>query len=114
MGEADRTATQRGPLGHVPALDGLRGVAVLLVLYHHVATVLVPGHATLAASGPIDGGFLGVDLFFVLSGFLITSLLLGERRSFGRTDLVGFYLRRGLRLLPALYVLLAVYFVYAW
>ena len=75
-------------LRHIPALDGLRGAAVAGVLLFH-ANLLV-------------GGYLGVDLFFGLSGFLITSLLLAERRETGRIDLRRFWARRARRLLPAL------------
>ena len=83
-------------LGHRPALDGLRGLAVLAVLAHH--TSLLPG------------GFLGVDVFFVLSGFLITVLLLQEHQRSGRIRLAHFDPRRRLRLLPALVgVLIAVW-----
>ena len=64
--------------------------------------------------GLIPGGFLGVDLFFVLSGFLITALLLGERRTTGRIGLGQFFRRRGLRLLPALWAFLAMHALYAW
>lgn len=83
-------------LGHVRALDGLRGVAILLVVAVH-------------ATGFPPGGHLGVDLFFVLSGFLITTLLLEERAATGRLSLRDFYARRGRRLLPALALLLAAY-----
>jgi peptidoglycan/LPS O-acetylase OafA/YrhL len=81
-------------LGHRKALDGVRGVAILLVLLHHFAMQWV------------GGGFVGVDLFFVLSGFLITSLLLEEWRATGTISLGAFYARRALRLLPALVVVL--------
>ncbi|MGH3530800.1 MAG: acyltransferase family protein, partial [Mycobacterium sp.] len=74
----------------IPALDGLRAVAVALVLADHGG---IPG---------MSGGFLGVDVFFVLSGFLITSLLLDELGRSGRIDLGGFWIRRARRLLPAL------------
>ena len=80
---------------HWPALDGLRGVAVLLVVLYHARVPFV------------RGGHVGVDLFFVLSGFLITTLLLRELDG-GRIDLVAFYVRRGLRLLPALVVFVAI------
>lgn len=84
--------TLRGTAGRrdIPALDGIRAVAVALVLADHGG---VPG---------VSGGFLGVDVFFVLSGFLITSLLLDELGRTGRVDLRGFWIRRARRLLPAL------------
>jgi peptidoglycan/LPS O-acetylase OafA/YrhL len=85
---------------HVPALDGLRGIAVLGVLLFHA------DHLT--------GGFLGVDLFFTLSGFLITSLLLDEGRRTGTVDLIAFWGRRFRRLLPAILVLLAIVVVVTW
>jgi peptidoglycan/LPS O-acetylase OafA/YrhL len=77
----------------IPALDGLRAVAVALVLAEHGG---IPG---------VSGGFLGVDVFFVLSGFLITSLLLDELGGSGRIALAGFWIRRARRLLPALIVM---------
>lgn len=79
----------------VPALDGVRGVAVAVVVLFHFGVPF------------FSGGFLGVDLFFVLSGYLITSLLLDERARRGRIDLVAFWGRRVRRLLPALFVVLA-------
>ena len=84
-----------GRMGRWPALDGLRGLAILLVMVQH--THLAPFH----------GGGLGVDLFFVLSGFLISGLLLAEFQRSGRLDIRRFYYRRALRLLPALLVLVA-------
>ena len=79
-------------LGRRPALDGFRGLAVLLVICDH-------------AHVPLRAGWIGVDLFFVLSGFLITSLLLEERVRDGRISLRGFYARRARRILPALALL---------
>ena len=81
---------------HLPGLDGLRAVAVVGVLLYHAGVNWIPG------------GFLGVDLFFVISGFLITSLLLAEAGHLGRISLRRFYVRRARRLLPALAVMLAV------
>jgi peptidoglycan/LPS O-acetylase OafA/YrhL len=83
-------------LGHLPALDGLRGLAILLVVAVHT-------------TGYPPGGHLGVDLFFVLSGFLITTLLLEERSATGRISLKSFYARRAQRLLPALALMLVAY-----
>jgi peptidoglycan/LPS O-acetylase OafA/YrhL len=77
-------------------LDGLRAVAVIAVVLYHADVTWMPG------------GFLGVDVFFVLSGFLITSLLLVELDRTGRIDFRAFYLRRARRLLPALFAVLAV------
>jgi len=94
-----RTRTRRGFLGHSPALDGLRGVALILVLVYHFTGV----------GGPLPGGWSGVDVFFVLSGFLITALLLDERYLHGRVAVGRFYARRGLRLLPALIVMLVIW-----
>ena len=87
-------------LSHVPALDGLRAVAILAVLVFHTA-MMNPFQPN-----PLPGGFLGVDVFFVLSGFLISALLLGELQR-GRLRVGAFYSRRALRLLPALIVALA-------
>jgi peptidoglycan/LPS O-acetylase OafA/YrhL len=84
-------------LGYRPALDGFRGLAVLLVMVGHLATFSFL-HA---------GGTIGVIMFFVLSGFLITRLLLEEREEAGRVSLRDFYLRRVLRLLPAVALLMA-------
>src|SRR5436309_2477777 len=77
-----------------PALDGVRAVAVLAVIGYHVGSRL-------------PGGFLGVDVFFVLSGYLITTLILRERAARGRIDLARFWARRARRLLPAGLLLVA-------
>jgi peptidoglycan/LPS O-acetylase OafA/YrhL len=99
----DQRRRQVVTLGHVPALDGLRAVAIILVLAFHA------GHL-------LPGGWLGVDLFFVLSGFLITGLLLSEWSRFDAVSLGSFYRRRALRLLPALFVMIGAYMlvVLAW
>lgn len=82
--------------GYVPALDGLRAVAVAAVVVFH------------AGASWLGGGFLGVSVFFTLSGFLITSLLLDERRHRDRTDLRRFWSRRFRRLLPAAWFTIAL------
>jgi peptidoglycan/LPS O-acetylase OafA/YrhL len=84
---------ERRVLGYQPALDGLRAVAITLVVCFHFFG--------------LAGGYLGVDLFFVLSGFLITTLLLEERARHPSISFSRFYLRRALRLFPALWVFLA-------
>ena len=86
----DRTAIRR------PGLDGLRGLAVIAVIAFHEQLSAFPG------------GFLGVNVFFVLSGYLITDLLTAQWNQHGRLDLRGFWARRARRLLPALAVLLVV------
>jgi peptidoglycan/LPS O-acetylase OafA/YrhL len=90
--------SRRAGIAHVAALDGLRGVAVAGVLVFH------DGHLT--------GGYLGVDLFFVLSGFLITTLLLTESNAYGSIALGSFWARRARRLLPALFGMLVGVAVY--
>ena len=81
-------------LGYRPALDGVRAFAVLMVMAYHADVPF------------FNGGSLGVDVFFVLSGFLITSLLLQEWNQTSTISFKKFYLRRALRLLPALFLLL--------
>jgi peptidoglycan/LPS O-acetylase OafA/YrhL len=88
-------------LRYLPALDGLRALAVLAVLFYHADISWTPG------------GFLGVDVFFVLSGYLITALLLAEWNSRGTIGLARFWQRRARRLLPALFVLIAVTLAFA-
>lgn len=90
--------TRAPALGHQPALDGLRGIAVLAVIGLH--------------AGLLPGGGAGVDVFFTLSGFLITCLLFEERAATGTVRLGQFYMRRLLRLMPALVCLLVVHAIY--
>jgi peptidoglycan/LPS O-acetylase OafA/YrhL len=105
MGDNERVITPRAVgappdastrLPYLPGLDGLRAIAVISVLLYH-------GDLAWAV-----GGFLGVEVFFVISGYLITSLLLNEWRERGTIDLRRFWLRRARRLLPALFVVLVV------
>jgi peptidoglycan/LPS O-acetylase OafA/YrhL len=95
------TTPAPGRLGYQPALDGVRAFAIALVMLFHY-----PWAERFFDSNPVHGGFLGVDAFFVLSGFLITTLLLQEHAQHGSFSLRRFYARRALRLLPALGVLL--------
>ena len=83
---------------HLPGLDGLRALAVIGVLAFH--------------DNRLNGGFLGVDLFFALSGFLITTLLIDELQRTNTIDLIGFWGRRLRRLLPAVMALLVVVVVF--
>jgi peptidoglycan/LPS O-acetylase OafA/YrhL len=98
-------------LSHRPALDGVRGIAVLVVVMAHAQALIYGG----PIFGWLDfsGGFLGVDIFFVLSGFLITSLLLEEYEIRGKISLRNFYIRRALRLLPALFLFLVAMIIYS-
>jgi peptidoglycan/LPS O-acetylase OafA/YrhL len=89
---AEKAARMEPRGAHIRGLDGLRACAVLAVIAFHYSSDVIPG------------GFVGVDVFFVLSGFLITSLLLAERGNVGRFSFRNFYIRRGLRLFPALIV----------
>ncbi|MFC4554325.1 acyltransferase family protein [Georgenia faecalis] len=93
---APRPARPGATSGWIEGLDGLRALAVLAVLVYHLRPTTLPG------------GFLGVDVFFVVSGFLITTLLLRELRTRGRLHLPRFWLRRARRLLPALLAVVVV------
>src|SRR3954452_22304186 len=84
-----------------PALDGVRALAVLAIIAFHTTTVL-------------PGGFMGIDVFFVLSGYLITTLLLRERARAGRIRLGQFWARRARRLLPALLVVVTTVALADW
>ncbi len=94
--EAAPSAAVSERIPHIRALDGLRGFAVLIVVLSHFTPDQTPG------------GFLGVDLFFLLSGFLITSLLVSEFETTGAISFGMFWIRRARRLLPALLVVLVV------
>lgn len=86
---------------YLPGLDGFRAIAVIAIIIFHLNPLWLPG------------GFLGVDTFFVISGFLITSLLVAEYDKTGKIDLPAFWLRRVKRLIPAVMFMLAVVLTYA-
>jgi peptidoglycan/LPS O-acetylase OafA/YrhL len=96
------TSTTPTPAAHIAGLDGLRAVAVGAVIFYHLSP------------GALPGGYLGVDIFFVISGFLITGLLLRERDTTGRIRLGAFWARRARRLLPALALLVLACGTAAW
>src|SRR5579863_825458 len=91
---------ERASLRYRPDIDGLRAIAIVPVVLYHYG---VPG---------FGGGFVGVDVFFVISGYLITSLIFAEMRA-GRFSVLSFYERRARRILPALFAMLAASFVAA-
>lgn len=92
----DVVAVPRTRLRVIPGLDGLRGIAVMGVVVYHYFPQAMPG------------GFIGVDIFFVLSGFLITSLLLREKAVTGNISLTNFWLRRARRIFPLALVVLVI------
>jgi peptidoglycan/LPS O-acetylase OafA/YrhL len=94
LSDSRPTRLDSTPMGYQPGLDGLRAISVIAVILYH------------AGFGWMHGGFLGVEVFFVVSGYLITSLLLEEKESTGGVRLSQFWLRRARRLLPALFAVL--------
>jgi peptidoglycan/LPS O-acetylase OafA/YrhL len=88
------------------SLDGLRALSILAVIWHHCGWQKVPGEWALAGTG-----YLGVHLFFAISGFLITTLLLREKEETGRISLRDFYIRRTLRIFPLYYTVIGLYVV---
>jgi len=95
--------TKRG-IQHIPAIDGLRAIAVTAVIFYHLGFQWIPG------------GFLGVDLFFVISGYVITRLLLDSIARSGGLDLRGFYKARARRLLPPMVFMIVVttFYISIW
>jgi len=94
----------KGGIQHIPAIDGLRAIAVVAVIFYHLGFAWIPG------------GFLGVDLFFVISGYVITRLLLDSIARSGGLDLRGFYRARARRLLPPLLFMIVVtgFYISIW
>jgi peptidoglycan/LPS O-acetylase OafA/YrhL len=105
-----RQATGSAVPSHIPSLDGMRAVSVLAVVVGHLAGTA--GAPDLLR--PLDHlGYIGVRVFFVISGYLITYLLLTEKAATSSISLYGFYARRAIRILPAFYLYLAVVIVFA-
>jgi peptidoglycan/LPS O-acetylase OafA/YrhL len=100
-------AESAGGSRRIPSLDGLRAVSILIVMASHLGRA-DEGAALRWLDEITLHGHLGVDIFFVISGYLITRLLAEERQRTGRVALGAFYLRRALRILPPFWVLLAV------
>ena len=90
---------------YFPGLDGLRAIAFLLVFCVHLTPPILANYR------PLTGGYLGIDLFFVLSGFLITTILVSEFARTGGISLKKFYLRRSIRLLPAVVIFAIAIFI---
>ena len=93
-----RQAISRVP--YLPGLDGMRALAVAAVIVYHTN------------NGWLPGGFIGVEVFFVISGYLITLLLIGEHEKTGRIRLKEFWMRRARRLLPALFLMMSLLMIY--
>jgi peptidoglycan/LPS O-acetylase OafA/YrhL len=94
-------------LTYRPEIDGLRAVAVISVILYHAKT-------TIFELTPFKGGFIGVDIFFVISGYLITSLILKELYKTGEFSFIHFYERRARRILPALFTVILTSVFFAW
>jgi len=104
---ADAGAPARIP-SRIPSLDGLRALSILLVVVHHMVDTAAAPRFVRPVTSAIDAGALGVRVFFVISGFLITGILARELQRTGTLSLRNFYLRRTLRIFPASYVFLMV------
>ncbi len=94
-------------LGYRPEIDGLRAVAVLVVIIYHAQFII--DYAPF-----MSGGYIGVDVFFVISGYLITRLILAERQETGRFSFINFYNRRVRRIVPILFTVMLVSFPFAY
>jgi peptidoglycan/LPS O-acetylase OafA/YrhL len=108
------TSASPGPVasGRIPCLDGLRALSVSLVLLGHGSGTIGPDHPTLAMIiSAIGMSGVGVSVFFVISGYLITTLLKREKDKTGAISIAGFYVRRMLRIFPAFYSYLIVIFL---
>ena len=94
-------------LNYRPEIDGLRAIVVFAVILYHA-------EITLFGYNFFKGGYIGVDVFFVISGYLITSFILKELETSGRFSFLNFYERRARRILPALFTVMLVFLPFAW
>jgi len=101
QGDERASASRKDAFGYIPGIDGLRAIAVVSVILYHLNAALLPG------------GFVGVDIFFVISGFVVTGSLMGMRFDRVRDLLAYFYARRLVRIMPALIVMLIVTIIFS-
>ena len=94
-------------ISYRPEIDGLRAIAVLAVVFYHA-------ELNFFDIKPFEGGFIGVDIFFVISGYLITSIILKEIKTTGSFSFSYFYERRARRILPALFLVILFSIPFAW
>ena len=94
-------------LSYRPEIDGLRAISVIAVVFYHVEIFFNDTKL-------FSGGFIGVDIFFVISGYLITSIIIKEIYSTNGFSLLNFYKRRARRILPALFGMIAISIIFAW
>ena len=94
-------------LSYRPEIDGLRAVAVLSAIFYHA-------QISILGIEPFKGGYIGVDIFFVISGYLITSLMLKELEANKNFSFLGFYERRCRRILPVLFFIILVFLPFSW
>ncbi len=90
-----------------PEIDGLRAIAVLAVIVYHAPKITIQGFSL------FEGGYLGVDIFFVISGYLITSIIIKEIKSTGKFSLINFYERRIRRIIPVLFFVVLITFCFS-
>ena len=94
-------------LSYRPEIDGLRAIAVMAVIFYHA-------QISILGIEPFKGGYIGVDIFFVVSGYLITSLMLKELEANKNFSFLGFYERRCRRILPVLFFVILVFLPFSW
>ena len=107
----DYSVREASPL-HVPGLDTLRALAILMVIPRHTWELLGGEFVGPFWKPMFQAGWIGVDLFFVLSGFLIGTQLIQSVKQSGRVNFAKFYLKRSFRILPSYYTVLALYFLW--